>query len=908
MNFINWGSETPEQLAIRKKLDELALYEQIARMNQARKSQGQSPFGGASGSRRSTSVSTELIAFAEFGRETWQYYLLDYDNLRVSGPLDTGVTTPDYNLDNIQIVQDKGYMLLFRLDQDSNDYKMVFIRTDGTIVETISGYTSDLSTGSYDGYFIVAYDYDAGFIWYFDGEKLVADSTTVSGASSYSFGTSEDLANRHGIFLSKTEGTSTSYYLLTMDGAKLLTMVDSEEEPDVQVYASLYSVSEKVLILKYLSSNNKALSLSAYDKNGLLANSYEFDDDDYLQWNYYHYGSDKLFMILTNADGPNNIYRLLQYSEKTDEFKSWTQERLANLEYSVRLESISTSSFRDTAISENAAIVFYQVDGFPGNNMINVSNCVIHSVFDTNDPKIYSFGGTSIKTDLMTGSDAFFTWADFGDGVMKILSIGQNAEEITDLEINYSTINSILSDITGKKYLHCIELSSGGWQVYLFNSVGSSYIGLDLTEYSNFNNSYEYDTIWIEADATQWYINSSLNQWEQITSISDWNDPNSYYTPTKVNPGQVVFLSEVKIPYTHTQLELNGELSSEEDFISDGEIVGGTELDFGASSSYFTNLYPGLFILCAKDTDITQFGINGNIGADGNGQVDTYQYSYGGYTAFVKRVYGTGDPSINHIIIIEGDGSGVEQSVDLGSEFDRHIITGIPASSSELHYLLMAKPSGIKITDLEIETIVENYIDLVVDKSLSTILTDLGANYEYVTGVLNDRNHSTDDRIYWFSDEGSFGEISDGGEDMYDNANIISTNYSSPTFRIITRDSLVTKILPFDNPLDYYIGSDGVMFIFFDPENDGNLSIAFYDLEGNERQRIKTSHVNYDNSNLVKNRGYVHCFSKEYDGENLYYRWGVYMINSKGAKEISFTTLDNTSLFEYSLNDYPWYD
>ena len=45
MPFINWGGETPEQLVARRKLEEIAIYEQIARMAQAKQRAGQSPLG-----------------------------------------------------------------------------------------------------------------------------------------------------------------------------------------------------------------------------------------------------------------------------------------------------------------------------------------------------------------------------------------------------------------------------------------------------------------------------------------------------------------------------------------------------------------------------------------------------------------------------------------------------------------------------------------------------------------------------------------------------------------------------------------------------------------------------------------------------------------------------------------------
>ena len=45
MPFISWGGETPEQLVARRNLEEIAIYEQIARMAQAKQRAGQSPLG-----------------------------------------------------------------------------------------------------------------------------------------------------------------------------------------------------------------------------------------------------------------------------------------------------------------------------------------------------------------------------------------------------------------------------------------------------------------------------------------------------------------------------------------------------------------------------------------------------------------------------------------------------------------------------------------------------------------------------------------------------------------------------------------------------------------------------------------------------------------------------------------------
>ena len=49
MSFINWGSESPEQLAIRRRLEQEAVYEQAVRMARAKQKAGQAPTAGMGG-------------------------------------------------------------------------------------------------------------------------------------------------------------------------------------------------------------------------------------------------------------------------------------------------------------------------------------------------------------------------------------------------------------------------------------------------------------------------------------------------------------------------------------------------------------------------------------------------------------------------------------------------------------------------------------------------------------------------------------------------------------------------------------------------------------------------------------------------------------------------------------------
>ncbi len=135
-----------------------------------------------------------------------------------------------------------------------------------------------------------------------------------------------------------------------------------------------------------------------------------------------------------------------------------------------------------------------------------------------------------------------------------------------------------------------------------------------------------------------------------------------------------------------------------------------SDSQFGPGSEYFTAKYPGLFFLAVSNLGVDSFSITGNNGADGSGSVDgtVLGTTVGGtqFTAFVKRVFGTPDPSINHIVIVPGDGTGVSHSYSSNTDDDLHTVTGL-AGIPELYYVLVARQSGAKLSDADAQAILD---------------------------------------------------------------------------------------------------------------------------------------------------------------------------------------------------------
>jgi uncharacterized delta-60 repeat protein len=214
---------------------------------------------------------------------------------------------------------------------------------------------------------------------------------------------------------------------------------------------------------------------------------------------------------------------------------------------------------------------------------------------------------------------------------------------------------------------------------------------------------------------------------------------------------------EKSIPSTHTQAwnasEGGGEGGDVDDDFYDPELDQQRYLPvndslkmvgdgyFGVGSSYFTAMFPGMFVLAANDINITEFSIVGDIGSDGDGvdATEMFPINAGGsaYAAFFKTNYDAGDPSINHIVIVDGSGEGISHYYDPTSEGDEHAVVGL-AGKTKLFFICIGKESGDAMSRAEAEAIAIKFLEVAIGCSESTYEIDLSPdnpdaipNYKY---------------------------------------------------------------------------------------------------------------------------------------------------------------------------------
>lgn len=163
--------------------------------------------------------------------------------------------------------------------------------------------------------------------------------------------------------------------------------------------------------------------------------------------------------------------------------------------------------------------------------------------------------------------------------------------------------------------------------------------------------------------------------------------------------------------------------------IMNGQVVVGDDY-FGEGSNYFTNYYPGMYVMVANDIDIEEFSIGGELGSDGSSEKDSTMIVVNEgatYTVFVKvnREGGggeNGDPSVNHILIVPGGPEGLTQVINegQGDDADDHCIRGLTGRKS-IAYILVARQTSDYISYEDAEAIAVKFIQ--VSGGLSSVQT-----------------------------------------------------------------------------------------------------------------------------------------------------------------------------------------
>ncbi|MFN8288054.1 MAG: LamG-like jellyroll fold domain-containing protein [Chitinophagales bacterium] len=149
---------------------------------------------------------------------------------------------------------------------------------------------------------------------------------------------------------------------------------------------------------------------------------------------------------------------------------------------------------------------------------------------------------------------------------------------------------------------------------------------------------------------------------------------------------------------------------------SDNTIV--SSAAFGTGGQYFTRKVNNMFILAADVNNISSFYTTGNLGADGSGSYETssFQITVNNnlFSCFVRKVYGAGDPSINQIVIVPGNGAGISNTGGTTTDDNLHTVSGL-TGVTRIYYLLFASSSGGYVTAAQAQNVATSFIQNAVN-------------------------------------------------------------------------------------------------------------------------------------------------------------------------------------------------
>ena len=216
------------------------------------------------------------------------------------------------------------------------------------------------------------------------------------------------------------------------------------------------------------------------------------------------------------------------------------------------------------------------------------------------------------------------------------------------------------------------------------NSCDASHLNLE-TLLTNMNSCYTevtslFPTIKYFSDDSDGQSDASI-----FNGCSDMYDGGNLFNTNLTQTYNVARRDDVNfndsIPYTHTQDE-NGNACDYYNPPMDGQIVSGTGIFNTASttcSKYFTNMYPGMFMIAATGMNVAQFGVYGNLGSDGQSVVyaNSDLTNYPDWTVYLKvnnDDLGTADPNLTHITLVYGNINNVAQVVDCEGRYDDNVL------------------------------------------------------------------------------------------------------------------------------------------------------------------------------------------------------------------------------------------
>jgi hypothetical protein len=754
MSFINWGSESPEQKEIRRRMEEQMMFEQMSYSAAV-------AAAAAAGSGSLPRTKQGQTSSYTYESETGQFYIgiMDFEKGSLPAVFNTGLNTSENwyydenNYDGTYVVQDRGYLMTFS-NNSSADRVFFFFSAGGALIQKLEITTQDTSIYSANGNFIVVCDWDAYKIWWFDGLEVRTEDIPET-AIDWDY--SDD--NLSGFFITTYTaegvgpGAPVFYNVFFTDesGLKLIRKIEVDQFENY--YLEVYENSNIFRLAVYNGDDNEWKHIYYYDNTGVELASLDLSAGNYTGKFADVFGAGKHVDTFYN----NTEYFICYYDELAGDLLTTIHDRVDHPNFIVRGQYRNNGSQYNN-ITENGLITFSNNLGY-NKNLYNVTYCDFIRLQDGMEDleTIYTFADDEPKainwdrihvadsiflpvcpdTDAVLPQLAYLTFTSSGTITSTPLISFDDYDEFTTRGLgNRYLIDAYRYDTNSPGTYFITTKTGSGFLEYTYDIRNSNYRDHegDVVAWRNSNDT-DFQSYYLPINDPAPFEAITLPPFGRIKTTSTYRQEDKLYPGNLLiqsGEGRRLYLFNdigadtisdggddmydtgnrlntnltVEIAYTHTQMVETPDDDIEalpSMFEMDGEVVDGTT-QFGAGSEYFTNLYPGLFTMVAKGVDITEFFINGNTGIDSHGYntLDSYQVTVGGneYTAFLKTTTGGGsdfdgesDPTINQIIIVNAQDAALIQEINenVNTNNDYHKILGLDtAGVTEVHYLLMS--------------------------------------------------------------------------------------------------------------------------------------------------------------------------------------------------------------------------
>ena len=505
---------------------------------------------------------------------------LPYSSLSSEGMETFGLAVSDYYY-SIKIVNGKGYIVKFTDRSNSSINVWKYINSRGEIVGSFT-FTGGVSEYELDtqGHVVLYQDINYVRILNFDGNDKY-DHTFIG--SNFYLEEDYNYTSANGSFIvgiADYDGNTgdEAFILINKDKSYVLSLQNFNSTGTYASDTSVYGYGNFVYLTIYNDNNGWYTRYQIWNTNGVLLKDVDISAYQFTSKTYYFYGDNKLLSIFYNGSGlaNSNTDYLLQYNGTTNKLAGYNPitQQLSQFHYYgtngydyrqvYAYDKYLTNSIRPYNYNWNSGLydadsvaITYsdQHDNIPAHVNSQVNYCdIVYLLKDQSSFTTYTFANDETKYiripnegggyNRITPSSNLiaFTYAptDYGEGELRILAITSTGVATGSLVPELADIQSGYDDIDVKPV--------GDYIMYSWYAPG-----IDTTTYAMVKNADVKDTVELAGSATysgvwrsrvnslllrswnytsprNWYFNTSINRFVELTSGGTFDNSRPYYS------------------------------------------------------------------------------------------------------------------------------------------------------------------------------------------------------------------------------------------------------------------------------------------------------------------------------------------------------------------------------------------